>query len=543
VLLAPPSAKRPVPELSNAARARAAEDLLRYGWPLVERLDQTFAQTVADGLRSDATTESFGSEGVRELLARAARIVHGATGADQVFAQFGADVVAFPPHELAVRVQAGSDSLTAYARQHPEGIRILDINDTERRLQGRVNESGYQKLLECLGWQAARSVIFAPIDRDLGMLKVYTRDSGRFLTPGDLRIVKSVGEQLRTVAGPLVERAALHELNTLASKLAGLSGDELARQLVVELEAWTARYIKAGCMIYILAQTEAGVPMVAAGSPGLKHIADHFAEAQTRPDARTSFGGVRVLRESFILPIGHGLTGALFLCHKVALTQAAEPFVREAAREIALLLHAESVRQTLLQLQGILRHGLLGPVQGMMSHALSIGLTLEESGQVTEELAESIRQIRQEAAAIRSWRSENRLVASLQNHKRLDVRPRRSQLRVFVEDCADRFRYAAQERNLAFHMQLPPGGVLAEFDPEALDIALSNLMDNAIKYAFYNREITVGMQLRRHAVDIWVEDIGHGIPEHRKEAIYESGTRGGQIDPYRVRFTLSLPGK
>jgi hypothetical protein len=167
----------------------------------------------------------------------------------------------------------------------------LDVNDSERPLQSRINDTSYQRLLQCLGWTAARSLIISPIDRDFGMLKVYTKASGRFLTAGDLRIVKSIGERIRNLAGPLAERAALHELNLAASKLAGLSGEELARQLVAELEAWTARYIKPGCQIYILAQTEAGVPMVATGSPGLRAfrpLRKHTPKANCRHHARAA---------------------------------------------------------------------------------------------------------------------------------------------------------------------------------------------------------------------------------------------------------------
>lgn len=536
VLLSKSPARASLPELASGLRAGAAEDLLAYGWPLVERMGETYAQTVADGLSTRDRGGSFGPEVVRGLLTRAAKIVQEALEADQVFVQFGAEVVAFPAHDTAVGVQAGPDSLTSEARRRNQTVRILDIGDTERPMQARINDDSYRRLLQQLGWDAARSVIIAPIDQDRGMLKVYTNGSGRFLTQADVGIVRAVGERVRNVAGPLIERTALHELNMLASKLAGMSGDELANHLVLELEDWVTCYVKPGCKVFILAEKEAGVPIVAAGSRDLKHLREHFADAQTRADPRAHFGGVHVLREPFTLPKGYGLTGSVFLCHKVAITQAAAPLLREAAREIALLLHAESVRQTLLQLGGILRHGLLGPVQGLVSNALSIGAQLEESGQLTKDIAESIRLIRHEAAAVRSWRTENRLVASLQNNKRFEIRTKRSQLRVFVETCVDRFRDLAEERNLTLHLALPSGGVFAEYDPEALDIALSNLMDNAIKYAFYNREVSVGMQLqqRRHMIDIWVEDIGHGIPEQRKDAIYESGTRGGQLDPFRV---------
>lgn len=521
-----------VPTLSARLRAQSAADLLAYGWPLVEALDETYAHNVADKL-SERSAGSFDPAGLRELLTRAAKLVHDALAADQVFVQFGPDVAAYPAQEVGMRIEAGRDSLTSDARKRAQAIRILDTSDTERPQQARINQSGYSKLMRELDWKSARSLIIAPIDPDRGIIKVYTKDTGRFLTRADVAILKTVGERIRTVASPMVESAALHQLNELGSKLAGLSGDELARQLVIELEAWTARYIKADCQIFIAAQTEAGLPLMTAASQAINHLRAQFMEALSQANPRTTFGGLHALRELIVLPKWHGINGAVFVCHRLPLTVAAAPFVREAARETALLLHAEAVRQNLLQLGGFLRHGLLGPVQGIVSNALLIADSVDDKLD-NAEIHAAARTIRQEAAAVRSWRTENRLVASLQNNKRISICARRSELRVFVHNCAERFRVLAVERNLTLHLALPRGGVLAEFDPEMLDIALSNMLDNAIKYAFFNREVTVGMRLRRHFVDVWVEDIGHGIPEQHKETIYESGTRGGQLDPFRV---------
>ncbi|HMO34063.1 MAG TPA: ATP-binding protein [Lacibacter sp.] len=68
---------------------------------------------------------------------------------------------------------------------------------------------------------------------------------------------------------------------------------------------------------------------------------------------------------------------------------------------------------------------------------------------------------------------------------------------------------------------------LVEGDPLLLEIALSNLLDNALKYA--PRESTVQVSLAPVAAGIRLEvqDAGSGIPDSEKEKIFDKFYRGG----------------
>lgn len=80
----------------------------------------------------------------------------------------------------------------------------------------------------------------------------------------------------------------------------------------------------------------------------------------------------------------------------------------------------------------------------------------------------------------------------------------------------------------------PRGEFQADVDAASLDIALSNLLDNACKYAFYNRSIVLGARVVDRTFRVWVEDIGNPIPLEVGNQIYRFGERGSIRDPLRA---------
>ena len=51
----------------------------------------------------------------------------------------------------------------------------------------------------------------------------------------------------------------------------------------------------------------------------------------------------------------------------------------------------------------------------------------------------------------------------------------------------------------------------------------SNLLDNARKYAFFNRSVTLGAHVERDRIAIWVEDVGSEVPESLGDSIHDLG--------------------
>jgi two-component system phosphate regulon sensor histidine kinase PhoR len=77
-----------------------------------------------------------------------------------------------------------------------------------------------------------------------------------------------------------------------------------------------------------------------------------------------------------------------------------------------------------------------------------------------------------------------------------------------------------------------PGAGRALADPNALDVVLSNLLDNALKYTEPGGEIRVQIAAEGERVRLSVEDTGIGIPEADRARIFE---RFYRVDKARSR--------
>ena len=104
-----------------------------------------------------------------------------------------------------------------------------------------------------------------------------------------------------------------------------------------------------------------------------------------------------------------------------------------------------------------------------------------------------------------------------------------------LEETYNSFQMAAEEKDIIFKLELPGIGLQAFVDPESLKKILSNLFNNAIKYA----ESKIIIRLKNfHSDDrvftILVQNDGYLIPYDLKEKIFEPF--------YRIKETDSQPG-
>jgi signal transduction histidine kinase len=71
-------------------------------------------------------------------------------------------------------------------------------------------------------------------------------------------------------------------------------------------------------------------------------------------------------------------------------------------------------------------------------------------------------------------------------------------------------------------LDLEPGLPPLKADPEALELALNNLIDNAVKYSAEHKEIQIRVEKKGKAyVQICVSDRGIGIPSGKRKAIFK----------------------
>jgi signal transduction histidine kinase/ligand-binding sensor domain-containing protein len=68
-------------------------------------------------------------------------------------------------------------------------------------------------------------------------------------------------------------------------------------------------------------------------------------------------------------------------------------------------------------------------------------------------------------------------------------------------------------------------GLKAHLDPEGLRQALSNLVDNALKYGPAGQRVRLGAEQTAKGLRLWVEDQGPGIPAAERERVWERFVR------------------
>jgi signal transduction histidine kinase len=95
-----------------------------------------------------------------------------------------------------------------------------------------------------------------------------------------------------------------------------------------------------------------------------------------------------------------------------------------------------------------------------------------------------------------------------------------------LELVARRFRPLAQTRGLRLAVRYPEPPPPVACDRTWLELALSNLVDNAIKFSRPGRTVELGLEQRGATVGLWVQDEGCGIAPADQPHIFERFYRG-----------------
>src|SRR5262249_1227033 len=144
------------------------------------------------------------------------------------------------------------------------------------------------------------------------------------------------------------------------------------------------------------------------------------------------------------------------------------------------------LRHEWVQSAGRFRHALLGPVQGLTSAARMLTVLAEEAGVDAQALQRCKARVDEEAEIIRLWRKNQRLYQST----KVEIQPRAQALRPLVARCLDRYQSPLDARDIALQLRWEAkGSVVFPFDENAIDLALSNLLDNARKYSFFHQTV------------------------------------------------------
>ena len=112
----------------------------------------------------------------------------------------------------------------------------------------------------------------------------------------------------------------------------------------------------------------------------------------------------------------------------------------------------------------------------------------------------------------------------------LTVRP--VYLSAQVGSILEAVRSLAREKNITLEVEINPPTLMYETDEGKMNLVLSNLLDNALKYTPAGGRVHIGAQLLQGRVEITVADSGIGIPKEDLSRIFE---RFYRVDRARSR--------
>ncbi len=110
-----------------------------------------------------------------------------------------------------------------------------------------------------------------------------------------------------------------------------------------------------------------------------------------------------------------------------------------------------------------------------------------------------------------------------------------AQLGEVVARAVDVYRYRAEREGMDVTLRVAPDLPLASLDARALELAVINLLDNALKYAKEGGRVDVDVSRAGRWVKVRVSDRGPGIAPEEQDRIFERFVRGRHAGETRAR--------
>ena len=213
------------------------------------------------------------------------------------------------------------------------------------------------------------------------------------------------------------------------------------------------------------------------------------------------------------LPDSEWVAGPLCVFTASALEQARA--FRRASYEIAAA-QAEVFRTAILDALG---HEFKTP----LATILAVAGGLRESPGLGPEEAEMAGAIELEASRLSSLADRLLRMARLD---REEVKPRLRSTNIpdLVEGVVQRYTAQSPDRQVAVSCPCPCGQALA--DRELLDLAVTQLLDNAFKYSLPTSAVTVGIDVEGNCIMLRVRNEGSSIATQERDRIFERFYRG-----------------
>ncbi len=481
----------------------------------------------------------------KSLLEAGARLVKEHTGAGNVRLYIrrpdGFERAAqMPSIPLPDRLPEGHGPLTCKALEGKASVHVLDLRDALDPLRHLVQDSRFDRVAEALSWKGVQSWLCEPVvieDRCVGMFKALTPLGGNLLGEAEERITRMLAREVSAELSELRQAELPTRLNRLTTECARLTGKSLSElskavsdavdKILADFVAPHTRFLATAILAPETLSTLAYSPDVDAAALvealQWRMVSERDLVLTHALPLREQYPpGTDHVRGVPIEITGTPLRGVLFVFTVGKPTYGDLRVFGDLARALATLAESERRWDEWRREVGLFRHAFFSPAQGLASAA---GAVLDEAEQHTlaPDRVNHLRSlIAKETEALRLWRNNQRLYLS----RELVLERRRQGLRRFIDQWVERFDQTARRKNARVVLDWRAGADMSlGFDDALLDIAFSNLLDNAVKYAADGTNVIVRIERVGRFVKLAVEDSGRGIPTASRDLIYELGQR------------------
>jgi signal transduction histidine kinase len=181
-----------------------------------------------------------------------------------------------------------------------------------------------------------------------------------------------------------------------------------------------------------------------------------------------------------------------------------------------------------------------------VSHQLKTPLSLLSAATETlqmdrvrspEKLNEYLGTIRAEAARLSQLVQRVLEFSRMQQDRRYELE--HVDFGALTRETVDAFAHGLAGQ-FTFHVEADGLGPYVHVDPAAMEQALANLLDNAVKYSDAIKEVTVRVRSDRHTATVEIIDRGVGVAAADQERIFERFYRASSA-LHRPGFGLGLP--
>src|SRR5574341_1807230 len=182
-------------------------------------------------------------------------------------------------------------------------------------------------------------------------------------------------------------------------------------------------------------------------------------------------------------------------------------------------LHAVDVMHRVTRFASLVSHEVRGPLTSILSSAGMLQEMTETDRQSPQ--GKLIDNVLRGAAILRSRADDMMDIASLYSGT-LSIELKPTHIKDFLRQVYDRLEPEVHSRRMRLTLDLPDSLPDAEIDPDRIEQVISNLVQNAVKYASEGRRVDLSAAARGNDLMIEVRDHGKGLSPRQQRTLFRA---------------------